>query len=113
MACFFVLCERLMSCRLQAGFFPQARMAQITDKNLGTAKAYQMRLVLQDIYRSADAGTARHRLRIWCRWVRWAKLLRAQPHGFDAQAGENDPEPFARRLGSLEVGSDQRHHGRI
>ena len=49
----------------------QARLAQIKDKNLGTAKAYQMRLVLQDIYRSADAGTAQHRLRIWCRWVRW------------------------------------------
>jgi transposase len=50
----------------------QARMAQIKDKNLVTAKAYQMRLVLQDIYRSADAGTAQHRLRVWCRWVRWA-----------------------------------------
>jgi transposase len=49
----------------------QERMAKIRDKNLLTAKAYQMRLVLQDIYRSADAGTARHRFRIWCRWVRW------------------------------------------
>jgi hypothetical protein len=49
----------------------QARMAQIKDKNLGTAKAYQMRRVLQDIYRSADAGTAQPRLRIWCRWVRF------------------------------------------
>ena len=34
----------------------QARLAGIKDKNLCTAKAYQMRLVLQDIYRSADAG---------------------------------------------------------
>lgn len=49
----------------------QTRMAGIQDKNLCTAKAYQMRLVLQDIYRSADAGTARHRFRVWCRWVRW------------------------------------------
>ena len=48
------------------------RMAKIKDKNLCTAKAYQMRLVLQDIYRSADAATARHRFRVWCRWVRWA-----------------------------------------
>ena len=48
------------------------RLAKIQDKNLGTAKAYQMRLVLQDIYRSADAATARHRFRVWCRWVRWA-----------------------------------------
>jgi transposase len=50
----------------------QARLAKIKDKNLGTAKAYQMRLVLQDIYRSADAATARHRFKVWCRWVRWA-----------------------------------------
>lgn len=49
----------------------QARLAKIKDKNLGTAKAYQMRLVLQDIYRSADAATARHRFQVWCRWVRW------------------------------------------
>jgi transposase len=49
----------------------QARLAGIKDKNLCTAKAYQMRLVLQDIYRSIDAGSARHRFKIWCRWVRW------------------------------------------
>jgi transposase len=49
----------------------QARLAGIKDKNLCTAKAYQMRLVLQDIYRSADATTARHRFKVWCRWVRW------------------------------------------
>jgi transposase len=49
----------------------QDRLARIKDKNLCTAKAYQMRLVLQDIYRSATAGIARHRFRVWCRWVRW------------------------------------------
>jgi transposase len=49
----------------------QARLAKIQDKNLCTAKAYQMRLVLQDIYRSSDAATARHRFKVWCRWVRW------------------------------------------
>lgn len=49
----------------------QERMAKIKDKNLCTAKAYQMRLVLQDIYRSANAGIARHRFKVWCRWVRW------------------------------------------
>jgi transposase len=48
------------------------RMGKIKDKNLCTAKAYQMRLVLQDIYRSAGAATARHRFKVWCRWVRWA-----------------------------------------
>jgi len=30
-----------------------------------------MRLVLQDIYRSGAAATARHRFQVWCRWVRW------------------------------------------
>jgi transposase len=47
------------------------RMDKIKDKNLCTAKAYQMRLVLQDIYRSANATVARHRFKVWCRWVRW------------------------------------------
>jgi len=50
----------------------QKRLHKLKDKNLGTAKAYQMRLVLQDIYRSATAAIARHRFKIWCRWVRWA-----------------------------------------
>jgi transposase len=49
----------------------QERLTKIKHKNLATAKAYQMRLVLQDIYRSADATTARKRFRVWCRWVRW------------------------------------------
>lgn len=50
----------------------QERLAGIQHKNLCTAKAYQMRLVLQDIYRSANATIARHRFKVWCRWVRWA-----------------------------------------
>ena len=49
----------------------QARLAGIKNKQLATAKAYQMRLVLQDIYRSPEAGAARHRFQVWCRWVRW------------------------------------------
>lgn len=57
----------------------QAHLAKIRDKNLATAKAYQMRLVLQDIYRSPDASSARHRLRVWCRWVRW--VARADKRG--------------------------------
>jgi transposase len=48
------------------------RLGQIENKNLVTAKAYQMRLVLQDIYRSADATTARRGFKVWRRWVRWA-----------------------------------------
>jgi transposase len=49
----------------------QARLAKIRTKNLGTAKAYQMRLVLQDIYRLPAVTTARRRFHVWCRWVRW------------------------------------------
>ena len=54
-----------------------ARLAQIDQKSLRTAKAYQMRLVLQDIYRSASVLEARRRFRVWCRWVRW--VARLQP----------------------------------
>jgi len=43
----------------------------IRDKNLVTAKAYQMRLVLQGIYQSPTAMDARQRLKVWCRWVQW------------------------------------------
>lgn len=58
---------------------PEAvRLEKIQEKNLGTAKAYQMRLVLQDIYRSATATIAQRRFRVWCRWVRW--VARRWPH---------------------------------
>ena len=53
------------------------RLAGIDQKSICTAKAYQMRLVLQDIYRSPTAFVARHRFRVWCRWVRW--VARKQP----------------------------------
>ena len=49
----------------------QARLAKIEHKNLATAKAYQMRMVLQDIYRSPDATMALRRFQVWIRWVRW------------------------------------------
>ncbi len=49
----------------------RARLATIKDKNLWTSKAYQMRLVLHDIYRAENSWTARRRLKVWCRWVRW------------------------------------------
>lgn len=58
------------------------RLGKIKDKNLGTAKAYQMRLVLQDIYRSADVEIARHRFKVWCRWVCWvARFYKASIFG--------------------------------
>jgi transposase len=54
-----------------------ARLAGIDQKSLHTAQAYQMRLVLQDIYQSPTATVAGHRLRVWCRWARW--VARKQP----------------------------------
>lgn len=55
------------------------RMNKIKDKSLCTAKAYQMRLILQDIYRSANAGIAQHRFKVWIRWVRWVARFYKAP----------------------------------
>jgi transposase len=49
----------------------QARLEKMDQENLCTAKAYQMRLCLQDIYRLESVQEAEHRFRAWCRWVRW------------------------------------------
>jgi len=48
----------------------QARMQRMDLENLGTAKAYQMRLQLQQIYKLPTASEARERLLLWCQWVR-------------------------------------------
>jgi transposase len=49
---------------------PQAEhLASLKHCNLLTAKAYQMRLTLQDIYGLADAILAKKKLLQWCRWV--------------------------------------------
>jgi len=37
-------------------------------KHLMTVLAYQMRLILQDIYQLRSAQEARKDLRAWCRW---------------------------------------------
>ena len=49
----------------------QARMASLDRESLHTAKAYQMKLVLQDIYREPRQRRARRRFLVWCRWVKW------------------------------------------
>jgi transposase len=54
----------------------QARMDQLDQENLCTAKAYPMRLCLQDSYRLESVQEAQHRFRVWCRWGRWV----AQKH---------------------------------
>lgn len=68
----------------------QARLAGIEHKNLWTAKAYRMRLVFQDIYRTATAQEAKKRFQVWCRWVRMA--ARQAPNNY-----------FAAMLGSAKM----------
>jgi transposase len=47
-----------------------AELAVLTQSNLGSVKAYQMRLAFQDAYRLESLSAARRRLEAWCRWVR-------------------------------------------
>jgi transposase len=47
-----------------------ADLAVLTQSNLASVKAYQMRLAFQDAYRLENASAARRRLEAWCRWVR-------------------------------------------
>lgn len=45
-------------------------LAVLTQSNLASVKAYQMRLAFQDAYRLPSANAARRRLAAWGRWVR-------------------------------------------
>jgi transposase len=47
-----------------------ARLDQMDWKHLLTATAYQMRLILQDIYDVRDVGRARRDFLKWCLWVK-------------------------------------------
>ncbi len=49
----------------------KAKYQKINEHNLATAKAYQMRLTLQDIYTLPHRGLAKRKLKAWCRWVHW------------------------------------------
>jgi transposase len=46
------------------------RLGQMDWKHLMTVLAYQMRLVLQDIYQVADVKQARRDFKTWCEWVK-------------------------------------------
>ena len=46
------------------------RMEKLRVSHCWTAKAYQMRLVLQDIYAEPHQGKAREALLHWCHWIR-------------------------------------------
>src|SRR5690606_7305981 len=47
----------------------RTRYARMEHQNLATAKAYQMRLTLQDIYKIPSQGRAQRKLMAWSRWV--------------------------------------------
>lgn len=48
----------------------QAHLAQLDTEALCTAKAYQLRLMFQGVYREPTVGRARTRFAAWCRLVR-------------------------------------------
>lgn len=50
----------------------QASLDNLKELNLQTARAYQMRLNLQEIYRTPDLLRAHRRLKAWVRWTRMA-----------------------------------------
>ena len=70
----------------------QLRLEQIDQESLATAKAYQMKLVLQDIYREPHAGEAQDRFQTWCAWVKEGCLCAAQErHGGHGESRRHDP----------------------
>ena len=90
----------------------QARLAKIQEKNLCTGKAYQMRLVLQVIYRSPNAGVAQKRFKVWCRWgALGGSVLQVLRFQSDGQDGADAGGQLGRHLGPLEMGADQRVYG--
>lgn len=64
----------------------QLRLKEIDQENLATAKAYQMKLVLQDIYKEAEVTKARQRFESWCQWVK--EVVGQQPRNVLAAMGK-------------------------
>lgn len=50
----------------------QGTLDRLTQLHLHTGRAYQMRLALQEIYRTPDSLRAHRRMRAWVRWTRIA-----------------------------------------
>jgi transposase len=88
-----------------------AELAVLTQSNLASVKAYQMRLAFQDAYRLEHAGAARRRLEAWRRWVRLgpvaacpgsARRLRPShrlPAGCAVRVSARAPSATAQRAG--------------
>ena len=69
-----------------------ARWESMAKERGATGLAYEMRLVLQDVYRSAGAREARQRFKDWCAWV----------HAMREEAGEL-LEPMVRAAKMIEA----------
>jgi len=55
------------------------RLGKMDQKHLMTVLAYQMRLILQDIYQLVDGRQARKDLKAWCQWVKEKAQDEAHP----------------------------------
>ena len=88
-----------------------ARMAGIAEQSLRTAKAYQMRLVWQAIYRRPTAGAGAAPL--WSVWPVGGTPSAQVPAALQGEGGGLGGVAFGRELGALEVGPDQRLHGGV
>jgi transposase len=71
-----------------------AEIKELQGKPLATARAYQMRLVLQDISRLPDETSARQKMCEWCRWVKMGGPEIPDPDlRENGQSGSDDREP--------------------
>lgn len=68
------------------------RLKEIEKQHLLTAKAYQMRLVLQGIYEYRREQTARGKFENWCKWVRKKA----------SRKGAESLEPMVKAAGMIE-----------
>lgn len=93
-----------------------ARWESMAKERGATGLAYEMRLVLQDVYRSAGAREARQRFKDWCAWVhamreevgellepmvRAAKMIEAHLEGILAHWKQGLTTAFMEGLNSL------------
>ena len=71
-----------------------AEIKELQGKPLATARAYPMRLVLEDISRLPDETSARQKMCEWCRWVKMGGAEIPDPDlRENAQSGSDDREP--------------------
>lgn len=89
----------------------QASLDNLTQLNLQTARAYQMRLNLQEIYRTPDSLRAHRRLKAWVRWTRMAAARNPLVAPM-ARVGRTVQKHMDGFLAHWEEPADQRLHGR-